>query len=152
MKVILVKDVSSLGRSGAVVEVKEGYARNYLLPRGLAREATEGAVRAQNRATRAAEHRRTRQEEETQHMVESLNGVGIEIEARAGGDGRLFGTITPQAIAEALAARGFAISKKQIEIEHPIRLVGPHTVGIRLPAGRIAHVEVRVVPLHAPAR
>jgi len=136
-----------LGRAGALVEVKEGYARNYLFPRALAREATEGALRAREVGQRADEQRRAREQKEAEDLATALSGLIVEIKARAGAEGRLFGTVTAQQIADALRRRGFEITKKQVELDRPIRLEGFHRVGVRLPTGRMVHLDVNVVAM-----
>lgn len=145
MKVVLLQDVPALGRAGALVEVKEGYARNYLFPRELAREATEGAIRARETRQRAEEQRRTRERKEAEDLAQSVAGLVLEIKARTGTEGRLFGAVTPQQIADSLQKRGFEITKKHVELEHPIRVEGFHRVAVRLPTGRLVHVDVNVV-------
>ena len=145
MKVILLRDVPSLGRSGALVEVKEGYARNYLLPRGLAREATDGALRARDTLTRAARDREDRRHREAEELSQALAGLILEIQARAGTGGRLFGAVTAQDIADALVRRGFKVTKKQVDLPHPLRVVGFHRVGVRLATGQVVQVDVNVV-------
>jgi len=145
MKVILLQDVPALGRAGALVEVKEGYARNYLFPRELAREATEGAIRDRETRQRAAEQRRGREQKEAEDLAQSLSGLILEIKARTGAEGRLFGAVTAQQIADALQKRGFEITKKHVELEHPIRIEGFHRVAVRLPTGRLVRVDVNVV-------
>jgi len=128
MKVILVKDVPSLGKAGSVVEVREGYARNYLLPRGLAREATEGQLRVLEEERAARDRKLAR----------------VRIPAKAGSSGRLFGAVTAQQIAEALRQMGFAVDRKQVDLSEPIKSVGTYRVTVRLPHGQQAEVEVQV--------
>lgn len=145
MKVILVKDVPGTGRAGEVHEVKEGHARNYLIPRGLAMPATEGAVRALA-SQKAAEARRVeRRRHETEALVARLEGLVLEIRARAGDGGRLFGSVTSQQVADALAKRGFALSRKQVELDEPIRAEGFYRVPVRVAPGVVVHVDLNVV-------
>lgn len=145
MKVILLQEVPALGPAGILVEVKEGYARNFLLPRGLAREATEGALRARETTARASGEKRVREVREAEELGKALAGLVLEIRARVGAEGRLFGAVTAQQVADALARRGFALSKKQVDLNHPIRVEGFHRVAVRLPSGRVVHVDVNVV-------
>jgi large subunit ribosomal protein L9 len=145
VKVILLRDVPTLGRAGTLVEVKEGYARNYLLPRGLAREATAGAIRARDVMQRAEEQRRARVQREAEQLAQGLSALTLEIRARVGAEGRLFGAVTAQQVADALRQRGFPVDKKQVELEHPIRVEGFHRVAVRLPTGRPVQVTVNVV-------
>jgi large subunit ribosomal protein L9 len=141
MKVILVKDVPSLGKAGSVVEVREGFARNYLLPRGLAREATEGQLRAMEQE-RAARDRKLARERE--RAARALREQAVRIRAKAGSGGRLFGAVTAQQIAEALRQMGFAVDRKQVDLSEPIKSVGTYRVTVRLPHGQQAEVEVQV--------
>lgn len=145
MKVILLEEVPTLGPAGTLAEVKEGYARNFLLPRGLAREATEGALRAREVKVRAGEEKRAREERGAETLGQALAGLVLEIRARVGAEGRLFGAVTAQEVADALARRGFGVNKKQVHLEHPIRMEGVHRVGVRLPTGKAVTIEVNVV-------
>ncbi len=144
MKVLLLKDVPTLGTSGTVHDVKEGYARNYLFPRGLATEATEGRLRVVAQKRQAAQDRQSREEQEAHALAARLGSVIVEVAARAGEGGKLYGAITAQDIADALARKGFEISKKQIVLDDPIRAVGFYRVGVRVHAQTTAQVEVNV--------
>lgn len=145
MKIILLTDVPGLGSSGAVTEVKEGYARNYLLPRGLAVEATQGNMRALATQRRAAADRSQREQHEVASLAASLEQAVIELRAKGGEGGRLFGSVTAQDIAGALAARGFAVTKKQVELDEPIKTAGFYKVPIRIGPGVTAQVDLNVV-------
>lgn len=145
MKVILLKDVPGTGATGALCEVKEGHARNYLFPRGLAIPASEGAVRTLANQRQAAQRRAERERTEATGLVDRLQGLVLEVRGRAGEGGKLFGSVTSQHIADALARRGFSISRKQIELEDPIRVEGFYKVPIRIAPGVTAHVELNVV-------
>jgi large subunit ribosomal protein L9 len=145
MKVILLKDIAGLGRAGAVKEVKEGYARNFLLPRGLAQEATEGAMRVLREKQQSQQSRGDQREAEARKLAAALENSVIEIEARAGEGGRLFGSVTAQDIAEAVTARGYNVSKKQVELDDPIHSVGFFKVPVRVAPGVVARVDINVV-------
>jgi len=145
MRVILLKDVAGLGAPGAVKEVKEGYARNYLVPRGLAVEATEGNLRRLTLQKAAAVERTRRERQEAEDLARSLEQVVIEVHAKGGERGRLFGSVTAHQIADALAARGFEISKKQVEWDEPIKSAGFHKVPVRVGPGIVVRVDVNVV-------
>jgi large subunit ribosomal protein L9 len=145
VRVILLKDVPGTGAAGEVREVKDGHARNYLIPRGLAVPASESAVRSLVNQQRAAERRAERARHEAEELIERLKGVVLEIRARAGEGGRLFGSVTSQQIADALTKRGFAISRKQVELDEPIRHEGFHHVPIRVAPGRVVNVDLNVV-------
>ncbi len=145
MKVLLLKDVAGLGPSGAVKEVKEGYARNYLLPRGLALAATDGTLRAFQDRQKAVLDREQRERTEAERLAGALGELVVEVRARAGEGGRLFGSVTAQDIADALGARGYRISKKQVELDEPIKSSGFFKVPIRLGQRIVAHVDINVV-------
>ncbi len=145
MKVVLVKDVAGLGSAGAVRDVKEGYARNYLLPRGLAMEATEGTLRELKTQQQTVQQRTTRERTEAEQLASRLSELVVVIPVRAGEGGRLFGSVTSQDIAEALAARGLKISKKQVELTEPIKTSGFFKVPVRLGQRIVAQVDVNVV-------
>lgn len=145
MKVILLTDVQGLGQRGAVKEVKEGYARNYLVPRGLAAEATERNLRTLQREQQAVAQRTQRERDATQQLVAALQDVVIEVRAKGGEDGRLFGSITAADVAQALAARGFEVGKKQIALDEPIKAAGFYKVPVRVGQGIVAHVDLNVI-------
>lgn len=142
IEVILREDIESLGRAGEMVRVKPGYARNYLLPQGLAYEATEGnkkRIAAETRA-RAARHQAERADAE--RLAAELGKVGLALTGKAGEEGKLFGSITAQDIADALAREGHPVDRRRIELEHPIKTLGEHAVAVRLHPE--VHAEVRV--------
>jgi large subunit ribosomal protein L9 len=140
--VILREDVKSLGKAGELVRVKPGYARNFLLPRGLAFEATEGNKKRIAAETRARGARDQAERTEAERFAATLGAVTLTLKGKAGEEGKLFGSITAQDIADALAAQGHQVDKRRIELEHPIKTVGHHTVAVRLHSE--VHAEVRV--------
>jgi large subunit ribosomal protein L9 len=142
MEVILREDVKSLGKAGEMVRVKPGYARNYLLPHGLAYEATEGNKKRIAAETRARGVRNQAERAEAERVAAELSAVTLSLTGKAGEEGKLFGSITSQDIAEALSARGHQVDRRRIEMAHPIKTVGSHTVGIRVHPE--VHAEVRV--------
>jgi large subunit ribosomal protein L9 len=144
--VILREDVKSLGKAGELVRVKPGYARNYLLPRGLAFEATEGNKKRIAAETRARGARDQAERAEAERFAAALGAISLTLTGKAGEEGKLFGSITAQDIAEALAAQGQQVDRRRIELEHPIKTLGHHTVGVRLHADVHAEVRVSVVP------
>ena len=144
--VILREDVKALGKAGELVRVKPGYARNYLLPRGLAFEATEGNKKRIAAETRARGARDQAERTEAERFAATLGAVALTLKGKAGEEGKLFGSITAQDIADALAAQGHQVDKRRIELEHPIKTIGHHTVGVRLQADVHAEVRVSVVP------
>ena len=146
MEVILREDVRSLGKAGELVKVRPGYARNYLLPQGLAYEATEGnrkRIEAESKA-RAARVATDRAEAET--LAAALGQVTLTLSRKAGEGDRLFGSITAQDIAEGLAKAGHTVDRRRIELGQPIKSLGEHRVTVRLPAEVHAEVRITVVP------
>ena len=142
MEVILREDVKDLGKAGNVVRVKPGYARNYLLPHGLAYEATEGNKKRIAAEARSRQVRFETEKGEAAQMAATLSGVAVEIRARAGEGDKLFGSVTSQDIVDALAAKGYAVDKRRVELEHPLKQLGDHMVAIRLHPE--VHAEIRV--------
>jgi len=145
MKVILLKDVPSIGHAGEVREVKDGYARNFLLPRHLAAPATESNLQSLTHTREAAKQRESRILLEAAGLKSRLEALVVEVHARAGEEGRLFGSITAQDIADAINRKGFEITKKQIELPDPIRATGFYKVQVRLHHQHAAMVEINVI-------
>lgn len=145
MKVILLKDVPSLGRAGDVREVKEGYAQHFLLPRGLAAPATAANLENIQESRRAAQQREARSLQQTADLKARLEALVVEVRARAGEGGRLFGSVTAQDIAEAIARKGIEISRKQVDLSEPIKASGFYKVPVHLHSSVSAMVEVNVV-------
>lgn len=133
MKVVLRQDVENLGEKGSVKNVADGFARNYLIPKGMAVVATPGELKVVATNEAVKQRKVQRQEEELQGLAERISGQKIEFEARAGSNGRLFGSITNGDIAEKLsAAVGTEIDRRKIVIEEPIRTIGDHPVTVNL--------------------
>ncbi len=145
MKVILIRDVATLGKAGSVVEVKEGYARNYLLPRGLAREATEAQLRALEQQQAAQRRREARELERVRALAHALNATTVRVPAKAGSTGKLFGAVTAQQVADALKGKGLDVDRRQVEFTEPIKALGTYTVTVRLAYGLVARVRVEVI-------
>ena len=147
MQIILLEKVLNVGQLGDVVKVKDGYARNYLIPQGKARRATKTAM-AEFEARRA-ELEKVQAEKlvAAQAVAEKLEGESIEIASKAGVDGRLFGSITNADIAEALKAKGFEVTKSQVRvIEGNVKAVGAYTVAVALFTDVNATIALNVVP------
>jgi large subunit ribosomal protein L9 len=142
IEVILREDVKTLGRAGEMVRVKPGYARNYLLPQGLAYEATEGNKKRIAAETRARTSREQAERSEAERIATTLSAVQLSLTGKAGEEGKLFGSITSQDVADALARQGHNVDKRRIELEHPIKTVGEHAVTVRLHPE--VHAELRV--------
>jgi large subunit ribosomal protein L9 len=142
IEVILREDIKTLGRTGEMVRVKPGYARNYLLPQGLAYEATEGNKKRIAAETRARAARNQAERGEAERFAATLSEVALTLSGKAGDEGKLFGSITSQDIADALGRQGHTVDRRRIELEHPIRTTGAHTVAVRLHPE--VHAELRV--------
>ena len=146
MKLILTAAVDHLGIAGDVVEVKDGYGRNYLLPRGYAIKWTRGAEKQIEGINRAREARTVRDNEHAVQLRTQLEELAVEVPARAGGEGRLFGAVTAADIASAIKkAGGPAVDKRSVQIGKPIKTVGEHKVGVKLTDAVVAHLTVKVV-------
>jgi large subunit ribosomal protein L9 len=145
MKVILLKDVPALGRSGEIRDVKDGFARNYLLPRGFAALATDKNLQNLAHTREAAQAREARVLRDLGGLKQQLESLVVEVRAKAGDEGRLFGSVTAQDIAEAISRKGVEVSKKQVEILEPIKTTGFYKIPIRLHHQHTAMVEVNVV-------
>lgn len=132
MEVILQEDVDHLGSTGAVVRVKDGYARNYLLPRGLAVEANRKNKRVLEHQQRVVAAKVERLRKEGEALAQQLAGVHLTVRARAGEEGRLFGSVTNMEIERLLRERRFDIDRRRILLEEPIKSLGTHTVTIQV--------------------
>jgi large subunit ribosomal protein L9 len=146
-KIILTHEVSGLGAPGDVVEVKDGYARNYLVPRGLATAWTKGAAKQIEAIRRARKSREIATLDDAKAVKERLEAAPVVVTAKAGASGRLFGAVTTADIAEAVAAAGGPkLDRRKIEIAQAIKSLGDHTVQVRLHEDVAAQIDVRVVP------
>jgi large subunit ribosomal protein L9 len=146
MKLILTAAVDKLGVAGDVVEVKDGYGRNYLVPRGYAIRWTRGGEKQIDGIKRSRDAREIRGIDHAQEVRSQLEGLTIELGVRAGDTGKLFGAVTPADVVGAIKkAGGPAVDKRAVEIAKPIKNLGPHTVGIKLHDAVTAHVPLTVV-------
>jgi large subunit ribosomal protein L9 len=145
IEVILREDIKTLGRAGEMVRVKPGYARNYLLPQGLAYEATEGNKKRIAAEGRVRTVRNQAERTEAERVASTLGGVSLTLSGKAGEEGKLFGSITSQDIADALARQGHTVDRRRIELEHPIKTIGEHAVTVRLHPEVNAELRVSVI-------
>ena len=144
MKILLLKDVYKLGRAGDVKKVANGYARNYLIPQGLAILATPGAIRQADRIRKQADVQRAALNKEMGVVAEQLAEIALTFPARASETGRLYGSISTRMIAEAISEKiGVEISHRQIDTQ-PLRMIGEHTVRVRLTVDLIPEIKVVV--------
>jgi large subunit ribosomal protein L9 len=145
---ILLKDVERLGEKGTVVDVSKGYLRNYLIPRKLAQPATKGAVEAARRASEAEQRAAEVAAGRAQKEAELLNRTVLTISQQAGDDGRLFGSVTTQDIAEAIQeARGIVVDRRKVHLDEPIKHVGTYVVVVEVGDDVTANVKTIVSEL-----
>jgi len=145
MKVILTEEIRGLGTRGDVVTVKDGYARNFLLPKNLAREASTGNLKQIEHERRKWALLAQQEKDAAQKAADKVKGVKIRIEKRVGENGHLFGSVTTNEIADALMAKGIEVDKRRIELEQPIKNIGLHDVDVRLHRDVTAQIQVEVV-------
>jgi large subunit ribosomal protein L9 len=147
MKLILTQEVDGLGAPGDVVEVKSGYARNYLVPRGLATQWTRGAQKTVDSIKAARSARSVRDADHAAQVKAKLESGPVDVKVRAGAAGRLFGAVTTAEIATALAAAaGEGVDKRTIVVTNPIKSLGAHQVSVKLTEGVAATVALNVIP------
>ena len=146
MEVILREHVEKLGRRGDIVKVAEGYARNYLLPRKLALAVTDANKRQIEREKKVAEVRELEEKSAAEAVAQRLGQLEIEIARRVGENDTLYGSVTSADIAHALAAKGFEIDKKKIQLADPLKAIGESSVPVRIHRDVTAQVKVKVVP------
>jgi large subunit ribosomal protein L9 len=144
MQIILQEDIDKLGHRGEVVTVKPGYARNFLLPRKLAIEATTGNMKALERIRGALAKKTATELEAAQKQAALLNGVSLTFKRKTGENDQMFGSVTTADIAEGLAAQGFKIEKRQVQIPDPLKALGEYTVTIKVFRDVTAEVKVHV--------
>lgn len=145
MKVILIEDVNNLGVKGDVKNVADGYARNFLFPRGLAVEATPSRIRERDKESLLSENREKREESAARQLADSLQGKQVEFKLSASPEGKLFGSITPSDIARALQEEGFAVDRRKIELSEPIKRLGEHKVNIKIRPGIATEIMVNAL-------
>lgn len=147
MKVLLLQDVKPQGKKGDIVEVNDGYARNFLIRRGLAKEATASVINETNQRRAADEKRRKEELEAAKQAASKLEGTTVEIAIRCGENGKPFGAVTGKEIAEKLTQMGYDIDKKKVVLKDAIKMVGNYHVELKLHPGVTAKVVVAVKPL-----
>ncbi len=150
MKVILISDVENLGDTGEVKNVKNGMARNYLFPKKLAIKATDANLMTWEKRIESAKLRRTEILENAKALAEKLGDIEVSIPAKAGEGGRLFGSVTAQNISDALAAAGFDISRKDINLDGTIKALGTYKIALNIHAELSPEIIVNVVSEQGP--
>lgn len=146
MKVILVKDVEGWGSLGDMIEVKRGFARNYLLPKGLAVEATKENIKHIQNLLAQKARKLQREKERAAELAKQIDGLQIEIERPIGVTGKMYGSVTTADIVEKLKEKGFDIDRKKVMLRNPIRNLGGYNIQIRLHPEVSATIRVDVVP------
>jgi len=144
MKVLLQKDVKNLGKTGDLVNVSTGYARNFLFPRRMALEATEGRVKEFNHLKSVADAKKKKAVGERMELIKKLQGVSIVIKASAGENEKLFGAVTNNDISNELERQGFSIDRRDIHLEESIRMLGSHKATVKLGDGAEAQLTIAV--------
>jgi large subunit ribosomal protein L9 len=144
MQIILQEDVEKLGNRGQIVEVAEGYARNFLLPRKLALEASAGNMKRLERMRATFAKKEATEKDAAQKLAELLAGVSLSFTRKAGENDQLFGSVTTADLAAALEAQGYTIDKRKITLTDPIKLVGEYQIPIKLHREIIANVKLAV--------
>lgn len=144
MKVILKQDVRDLGRTGDMVNVSAGYARNFLFPRSLAAEATESKIKEFEHWQRVAASRKKKARDEKSQVIEKMKKVSITIKMAAGEKDKLFGSVTTKDVSDELAKQGFEVDKKDIQILEPIKVLGQHKAKISFGDGLDTEIAISV--------
>ena len=145
MQVILLKDVDHLGDEGEIVDVKNGYGRNYLIPKGLALMATAGSIRAREEELRQSARKVAQKKEDAQRVARELEDTEVVVAVRTGEENRIFGTVTAQQLAVELTQRGFNVDRRRIEFAEDIRVIGVYTAKVKVHPEVTANVKVRVI-------
>jgi large subunit ribosomal protein L9 len=146
VKVILTQDVSSLGKSGELKDVADGYARNYLIKQNLAVPAAGGAYRAWQHDIASREEKRKREREEAEIAAQRISSTTLTMGVKVGEGGKLYGSITAKDIADALARRGINIDRHKVDLDEPLKTLGTYKVAIRVFAGLTPEVTIAVEP------
>ena len=147
MKIILKQDVDSLGMVGQTFEVKEGYARNYLIPKGIALEATKQNIRLMEGQKKSIEEKRLKAKDEAEKAKQSLSELVLTIAQKVGEEDKLYGSVTSMDIADHLEKKGVALDRKRIKLDRPIKTLGEFMVPVKLHPEVTATIKVVVVPL-----
>lgn len=145
MKVILLKDVKGQGNKNDIIEVNDGYARNFLIKKGLAIEATATAVNEVNQKKASDARRKMIEEQEARELAKKLNGMTVTVGVRCGESGKVFGSVTPKEIAEEFERQGYSIDKKKIVLKDTIKNVGLYEAEIKVYANISTKVKIEVI-------
>ena len=146
MKVILTSDVATIGKSGEMKNVADGYARNFLIPKKLAVPASGGAFRAWQHDIASREEKRRREREEAEIYAQRISSTTLTMGVKVGEGGKLYGSITAKDIADALARRGINIDRHKVDLEEPLRSLGTYKVAVKVLSGMAPEVTIIVEP------
>ena len=144
MKIILNQAIDSLGNEGEILDVKPGFARNYLIPKGWAKQATKINIAATQKEIEAKEKKEAKTRENLEALGKVLDKLSLKFELKAGEEGRLFGSVTSQMIVDAITEKGYTVNKKEIEMDESINHVGKYFVDVKLGHGFSGRVKVKV--------
>ena len=144
MKIILNQAIDSLGSEGEILDVKPGFARNYLIPKGWAKQATKINIAATQKEIEAKEKKEAKTRENLEALGQQLDKLSLKLELKAGEEGRLFGSVTSQMIVDAIAEKGYTIDKKEVEMTETISHVGKYFVDVKLGHGFSGRVKIKV--------
>ena len=146
MKVILLEDVKKLGKKGDLVDVSDGYARNFLFPRNLAKEATEGSLKQLKQVKDAIAKKKQKELEQAKELAKVLSNTTVTLKVKAGEQGKLFGSVTSKDISEALKKQyNIEVDRRKIELQEPIKSLGSYKVDVKLAPGVDAKLSVKIV-------
>ena len=146
MKVILLKDVKGSGKAGEIIEVSDGYARNCLIKKGLAEEATPVKINSLNIKKNAENFHKQEEIKALRQEASKLRGQTVTVSIKCGENGKMFGSVTAKEIADAINAQGFNVDKKKVLLDSPIKNLGAYTVEVKFLSDEIAKITVQVVP------
>ncbi len=150
MKVILQKDIPNLGDAGDIREVADGYARNFLLPRNLVVPATVSSKKAKEHQERMIRIKKEKRRKESEKVLDAINGKELTFTVQVGEEGKLFGSVTSMDLARSLKEEGFAIDKRKISLDTPIKQIGEYEIPLKLDDGLTAHIKVIVQGEESP--
>jgi len=146
MKVLLLQDVESLGEAGQIVQVKNGFGRNYLIPNGLVRLATPGVVKAWEEERRQKSRKLAKKREDAENLAKEIESIDLVIRAKVGEENRIFGTVTAQAIVDGLASHGVTIDRKNVHLADEVRVLGVYTAVLKVHPEVECNLKFRVEP------
>ncbi|SHJ78176.1 LSU ribosomal protein L9P [Anaerobranca californiensis DSM 14826] len=146
MKVIMLQTVKKVGKQGEIIEVSEGYARNFLIPKGYAVEASKGNVKVLDDKKQAEQRKKEKELKEAKEYAEKISNIKLEILTKAGEGGKLFGSVTSKEIASLLADKGIKVDKRKIELPEPIKSLGEYNIPIKLHREVTATVKLVIIP------